>query len=189
LIGKVGALDALQNAGRNLAVLACGPVPPNPSELLITSQANTIIRQIAATVDFVIIDTAPLLPVADGAEVAAMSDATLVVHHGGKTTRDQAERSVEALAKVGERPVGVVLNMMTRTRGDYGYSYGYYYTYRPNRSRRAKERSTSHEPGTATSDALTSADEETGRHGQNQKTVEPAQWQESEPEVARPQQR
>jgi receptor protein-tyrosine kinase len=140
LIGKVSAADALQNAGRNLAVLTSGPVPPNPSELLITSQANAIIRQLAETVDFVIIDTAPLLPVADGAEVAAMADATLVVHHGGKTTRDQAERSIEALAKVGERPVGVILNMMTRTRGDYGYSYGYYYTYRPDRSRRGKGR-------------------------------------------------
>lgn len=138
LIGKVKAADVLQNAGRNLAVLACGPVPPNPSELLITSQANTIIREIAATVDYTIIDTAPLLPVADGAEVAAMADATLVVHHAGKSTRDQAERSVEALAKVGERPVGVILNMMTRSRGKSDYDYGYYYTYRPDRSRHAK---------------------------------------------------
>ena len=135
LIGKTPVEAVLQNAGRNLAVLTCGPVPPNPSELLLSTQARTIIRHLSETVDFTIIDTAPLLPVADGAEVAALADATLIVHHAGRTTKDQVARSVEALAKVGERPVGVVLNMMTRSRGDYDYGYGYYYAYRPDRSR------------------------------------------------------
>lgn len=134
LIGKAPLETALQNAGRNLAVLTSGPVPPNPSELLVTDQAGAIIRQIAEKVDFTIIDTAPLLPVADGAEVAALADATLVVLHAGKSTKDQAARSIEALAKVGERPVGVILNKMTKSRGDYDYGYGYYYTYRPDRS-------------------------------------------------------
>jgi tyrosine-protein kinase len=134
LIGKTPVESVLQNAGRNLAVLTCGPVPPNPSELLLSAQAKSIVQQLAAKVDFTIIDTAPLLPVADGAEVAALADATLVVHHSGKTTKDQVARSIESLAKVGERPVGVVLNMMTRSRGNSDYGYGYYYTYRPDRS-------------------------------------------------------
>ncbi|MGI8678603.1 MAG: polysaccharide biosynthesis tyrosine autokinase [Jatrophihabitans sp.] len=134
LVGKISVEAALQNVGRNLAVLTSGPVPPNPSELLISEQAESIIREVSELVDYTIIDTAPLLPVADGAEVSAMADATLVVHHAGKSTRDQAARSIEALDKVGERPVGVILNMMTRTRGNYGDNYGYYYTYRPDRS-------------------------------------------------------
>lgn len=136
LIGKIPLEQALQNAGRNLAVLTSGPVPPNPSELLISEQASAVIAQIASKVDYAIIDTAPLLPVADGAEMAVVADATLVVHYAGKSTRDQAARSVQALQKVGERPVGVILNMVTRTRGAYDYDYGYYYTYRPDRSRR-----------------------------------------------------
>jgi capsular exopolysaccharide synthesis family protein len=134
IIGKAPIEAVLQNAGRNLEVLTSGPVPPNPSELLISDQSHRIIEQLAEEVDFTIIDTAPLLPVADGAEVATMADATLVVHHAGKSTRDQAARSVEALAKVGKRPAGVILNMVTRARG--GYDYGYYYTYRPERSRK-----------------------------------------------------
>ena len=148
LIGKTPVESVLQNAGRNLAVLTCGPVPPNPSELLLSAQAKTIIQQLAAKVDFTIIDTAPLLPVADGAEVAALADATLVVHHAGKTTKDQVARSVEALAKVGERPVGAVLNMMTRSRGNYDYGYGYYYAYRPDRSR-AKVKDSDNDAGIA----------------------------------------
>jgi len=136
LIGKAPVESVLQNAGRNLAVLTSGPVPPNPSELLISEHAREVIADIASKVDFTIIDTAPLLPVTDGAEIATIADATLIVARSGKTTRDQAQRSVEALAKVGERPVGVILNMITRGRGNYDYGYGYYYTdYRPKRSK------------------------------------------------------
>jgi capsular exopolysaccharide synthesis family protein len=138
LIGKITPEDALQNAGRNLAVLVCGPVPPNPSELLSSEHARDLIRKLAAQVDYAIIDTAPLLPVADGAEVAALADATIVVHRAGKTSRDQAARSVQALERIGERPVGAVLNMVTRRTGRYDYEDNYYYTYHP-RPRRGGE--------------------------------------------------
>ena len=128
LIGKTPVQDVLQNAGQNLAVLTSGPIPPNPSELLITDHARQIIQEVASHVDFVIIDTPPLLPVTDGATVATLADATLLVARAGKTTRDQGTRSLEALEKVGRTPVGVVLSMVTRGRGGYSYEYGYYYT-------------------------------------------------------------
>ncbi len=131
LIGKADIDDALQNAGRNLAVLTSGPVPPNPSELLLSDHARTVILAAATRADYTIIDTAPLLPVADGAEIAAFAEATIVVHRAGKTTREQAQRSVAALAKVGEKPVGVVLNMVSRGTSGRDYQYDYYYTYRP----------------------------------------------------------
>ncbi len=61
----------------------------------------------------------------DGAEIATIADATILVHRAAKTTRDQAIRSIEALEKVGRRPVGVVLNMVTRSGGGrYNYEYG-----------------------------------------------------------------
>ena len=123
----------LQNAGRNLAVLTCGPIPPNPSELLLSQHAKQVIFDIADKVDYVVIDTPPLLPVTDGAEISTIADATLLVHRAARTTRDQAARSLEALEKVGRRPVGVILNMVTRGGGGrYDYEYGYYYAaYRP----------------------------------------------------------
>lgn len=135
VIGKVPIETAIQSAGRNLAVLTSGPIPPNPSELLISRHAKQVIADVARTVDFTIIDTPPLLPVTDGAELATLADATLLVHHAGKTTRDQAFRSLQALQKVGKRPVGVILNMITRSAGKYAYEYAYYYTpYRPDRA-------------------------------------------------------
>jgi capsular exopolysaccharide synthesis family protein len=139
LIGQSTVEAALQNVGRNFAVLTSGPVPPNPSELLISEQARNVIQAVIEQTDYTIIDTAPLLPVTDGAEVAALADATVVVHRAGKTTRDQAVRSIGALEKVGEKPVGVVLNMVSRNSGRYSYEYDYYYTYRPNRGGHGKD--------------------------------------------------
>jgi capsular exopolysaccharide synthesis family protein len=134
VIGKAPVETVLQNAGRNLAVLTSGPIPPNPSELLITQHARQVIAELSRNVDFTIIDTPPLLPVTDGAEVATMADATLLVHRASKTTRDQALRSIAALDKVNRHPVGVILNMITRSAGKYSYEYAYYYeAYRPNR--------------------------------------------------------
>lgn len=140
LIGRAPVESVLQNAGANLAVLTSGPVPPNPSELLISDNARRLIAEIASKVDYTIIDTAPLLPVTDGAEIAAIAEATLIVARAGKTTKEQIERSVAALEKVGKRPVGVVLNMLTGGQGSYGDGYGYYYgQYRPERSHRAED--------------------------------------------------
>jgi hypothetical protein len=140
IIGKAPVEALLQNAGRNLAVLTSGPIPPNPSELLLTKHARQIILDIASKVDFTIIDTPPLLPVTDGAEIATIADATLVVHRAGKTTRDQAARAVEVLENVGKKPVGVILNMITRRGGKYDYQYGYYYmAYRPESNAKASK--------------------------------------------------
>jgi capsular exopolysaccharide synthesis family protein len=139
LIGQVSVEDALQNIGTNLVVLTSGPVPPNPTELLASSHAKEIIRTVAVNVDYTIIDTAPLLPVADAAEIAAIAEATLLVVRAGKTTRDQVTRARQSLAKVDEKPVGAVLSM-AKLKGstDYGY---YYYSYRPQRRSRVATRS------------------------------------------------
>ncbi|MGI8591503.1 MAG: polysaccharide biosynthesis tyrosine autokinase [Nakamurella sp.] len=139
LIGQAPIDSVLQNAGRNLAVMTSGPVPPNPSELLISENARRVIAEIASGVDYTIIDTAPLLPVSDGAEIAAIAEATLIVTRAGKTTTEQVERSLATLEKVGKRPVGAIMNMLTRGQGSYEDGYGYYYVgYRPDRSHRAK---------------------------------------------------
>jgi len=135
LIGQVSVEEALQKIGTNLVVLVAGPVPPNPTELLASSQAREVIRAVAENVDYTIIDTAPLLPVADAAEVAAISEATLLIVRAGKTTRDQVARARQALAKVDGKPVGAVLSM-AKLKG----SMDYYYSYRPQRMSRSSRR-------------------------------------------------
>ena len=128
LIHQVELSDALQHAGSSLYVLASGPTPPNPSEVLASSYVRDVIRSLLASVDYVVIDTAPLLPVADGSEVAALADGTLLVARHGITTDTAVRRGVEALHRVDARLLGVILNRMPIRRSDREYGYTYYST-------------------------------------------------------------
>ena len=124
LIHQIDLSEALQNAGSNLYVLSSGPTPPNPSEVLASSYVRDIIRSLLDKVDYVVIDTAPLLPVADGSEVAALANGTLLVARYKVTTDAQVKRSVASLARVDAKLLGVVLNRVPNRRtGEYGSTY------------------------------------------------------------------
>ncbi|HEV7206734.1 MAG TPA: polysaccharide biosynthesis tyrosine autokinase [Jatrophihabitans sp.] len=124
LIHQLDLDEALQSAGSNLYLLSSGPTPPNPSEVLASSYVRTVIRSLLDKVDYVIIDTAPLLPVADGSEVAALADGTLLVARHRLTTDGQVKRAKEALTRVDANLLGVVLNRVPGGRGsEYGYTY------------------------------------------------------------------
>ena len=134
LIQQIALSDALQHAGSTLYVLASGPTPPNPSEVLASSYVRDVIRSLLDSVDYVIIDTAPLLPVADGSEVAALADGTLLVARHGVTTDTNVQRSVQTLRRVDAKLIGVVLNRMPIRRNSREYGYTYYRTEEPSRS-------------------------------------------------------
>jgi non-specific protein-tyrosine kinase len=123
LIKQIDLDDALQTAGENLYVLSSGPTPPNPSEVLVSSLARDTVRSLLDRVDYVILDTAPLLPVADGAEVAKLADGTLLVARYKLTTEPQVKRAAASLARVDAKLLGVVLNRVPGRRGEYGYTY------------------------------------------------------------------
>lgn len=144
LINQIDLDEAMQNAGSNLFVLTSGPIPPNPSEVLASSFVREIIRSLLDKVDYVIIDTAPLLPVADGAEVAALADGVLLVARNKLTTDAQVKRAVGVLRRVDAKLIGVVLNrVLASRRGEYGYTY---YGESGKRSEKG-ERSRSRQPG------------------------------------------
>lgn len=124
LIHQLELPEALQNAGSSFYVLASGPTPPNPSEVLASSYVRDVIRSLLDKVDYVVCDTAPLLPVADGSEVAALADGTLLVARHGLTTDAHVKRSVSTLSRVDAKLLGVVLNRVPpRRTNEYGYSY------------------------------------------------------------------
>ena len=124
LIQQIDLLHAMQDAGSNLFVLSSGPTPPNPSEVLASSYVREVIRSLLERVDYVIVDTAPLLPVADGSEVAALADGSLLVTRHKMTTDSQVKRAVSTLERVDAKLLGVVLNRVPNRRGgEYGYTY------------------------------------------------------------------
>jgi capsular exopolysaccharide synthesis family protein len=126
LIGRAGLDQVLQPWGDSpLSVLTSGPLPPNPSEMLGSTQMTELLEALRARADMVLIDTPPLLPVTDAAVLARECDGALVVIRQGRTTREQLNRALEALRSVDARVLGTVLNMAP-VGGAGGYGYGYY---------------------------------------------------------------
>jgi non-specific protein-tyrosine kinase len=111
----------------NLMVVPAGPVPPDPAELLSSDRAAEVLEALANQADTVVIDSSPLIPVADPAVLASHADATLVVVAASKTTAHELRRALEILTQVGAPVVGWVFNGVTARTG-YGYS-SYYHRY------------------------------------------------------------
>ena len=126
LVGRAHLDDLLQPWGDGtLQVLASGPTPPNPSELLGSQQMGDLLRELESRCDLVLLDAPPLLPVTDAAVLAAHASGAVVVVRSGKTTRAQAQRAVQILRAVDVHIYGAVLNMVPN-KGPDAYKYGYY---------------------------------------------------------------
>jgi capsular exopolysaccharide synthesis family protein len=149
LLGQVTLDEALQPYGDlPLEVLACGRVPPNPSELLSSDRMQQLLANLRERTDVIIIDAPPLLPVTDAAVLARVADGAVLVVRHGKTTYAQVDRAVENLRLAGARLLGTIVNM-TPARGSGAYAYSYSYAYAPS-DRHARSssfhRSTGSEP-------------------------------------------
>jgi len=129
LLGDVELASALQAVPgfERLQLLASGPVPPNPSELLAGRRAVEVLTAVQAEADVVLIDCPPVLPVTDAAVLSSRVDATLVVATAGTTTRKELQRTHELLDQVGAPVIGSVLNGVD-PEGSYGYRYRYAYS-------------------------------------------------------------
>ncbi|MBI4833009.1 MAG: polysaccharide biosynthesis tyrosine autokinase, partial [Candidatus Lindowbacteria bacterium] len=117
-------------AGGNLSLLSCGPIPPNPSELLSSQAMEELIEEARRTYDIVLFDSPPALVVTDPAIISKKVDGTIVLASGGRTPRPSLRKVVAALEEISARVIGTVLNNVeTDAEGyHYGYSkYGYYY--------------------------------------------------------------
>jgi capsular exopolysaccharide synthesis family protein len=132
LIGKVSVEDAIQTYGNtDLDVLACGPIPPNPSELLQSNAMEKMLTDLRSRYDTIILDAPPLLPVTDAALLATRADGAVVVVRHGKTTRDQLAHALERLEAVDSKALGLVMNMTPAKQSQSAYGYGYGYGYAP----------------------------------------------------------
>jgi capsular exopolysaccharide synthesis family protein len=124
LLGQVPLTKALQSVPGQprIMVLASGPIPPNPSELLSSQRTADLLSQIANQADIVLVDCPPVLPVTDAAVLARKVDGTLVVASAGMTTTKDLARTIQLLGQVDAPLLGVVLNGGTAEAG-YGYTY------------------------------------------------------------------
>lgn len=125
--------EALQPWGLNaMWVLASGPLPPNPSEILGSHQMGELLKTLEDRADVIVFDSPPLLPVTDAAVLARQVDGAVLIVRHGRTRREQVTRALEALQGVDARLLGTVLNWAPVVKGpdadNYGYGPGYYST-------------------------------------------------------------
>jgi capsular exopolysaccharide synthesis family protein len=127
LILGEGSVDEAVKATEipNLWVLPCGPVPPNPAELLHAEAFRALLEELARRFDRVILDSPPVGAVSDPVVASTAVDGTLLVLKAGRTSREHARRAVRALTDVNARIFGAVLNDLDLKDERYGRYYHY----------------------------------------------------------------
>ena len=110
---------------KNLHVLTCGAIPPNPSEMLSSKKIRDFIKSLREYYDYVFIDAPPIGIVTDAGIISTYTDGCIFVVGAGEADIEMAKVSKERLEKVGANILGVVLNKF-ESSGASGY-YNYYY--------------------------------------------------------------
>jgi len=110
----------------NLFLLPAGPIPPNPADLLASGRALSLLRELEAEFDVVLVDAPPVLGLADALLLASISNNVLFVVESGKTRTKAALEAINLLRNTGAHILGAVLTKATGDMGGYGY-YGYKY--------------------------------------------------------------
>ena len=122
--------DALHAVSGNFHVLTQGQIPPNPSEVLLSSHFRELIESAAKTYDLVVLDTPPILAVTDAAIVGRLAGVMLIVLRAGRHPVREVTLTLKRFAQSGVRVSGMVFNDVVRISAAYGYGYGYVYDYR-----------------------------------------------------------
>jgi capsular exopolysaccharide synthesis family protein len=108
----------------NIYLLSSGAIPPNPAELLGSSQMKRLLDTVSNTFTHIVIDSPPIASFTDGVLIASLVDGVILVVRGGTTSRQVVKRSRQTLHDIGAKIIGVVLNRAEVRANDY-----YYYQY------------------------------------------------------------
>jgi succinoglycan biosynthesis transport protein ExoP len=110
-----------------LDLLFCGPIPPNPSELLSSRTMGELIRSAREQYDIVILDSAPMLALADSRILATLVSGVLLVVKNAMIPREQAKQALWGIQSVGANVIGVALNRVDlHTNGYFDYHADYF---------------------------------------------------------------
>jgi Mrp family chromosome partitioning ATPase len=113
------------NAVPNLEALQAGAPPANPSELLGSNSFRGWLSSWREKYDFIVLDSAPILPVTDSLTLASLSDITLLIARLGVTEKSQLARSYQMLTRNGKHFVATVLNGLRASEDGYSSYFGY----------------------------------------------------------------
>jgi tyrosine-protein kinase Etk/Wzc len=133
VLAGTAELDAvIRPIVQNLDVMPAGSTPPNPGELLLSDRFAEMLKQLEGRYDHILLDTPPILPVADTLAVMQYAAVAFMVARAEQTTVNELRDAMAKLnsAGVAEPMKGVIFNGVRRNRLGYGSSYKYYYSYK-----------------------------------------------------------
>ncbi|MDE5637495.1 MAG: polysaccharide biosynthesis tyrosine autokinase, partial [Alistipes sp.] len=117
---------------KNLDIIAAGPMPPNPAEMLLSKRLDAVVKELESSYDYILIDSVPAMNVADAMICDRLCDLCIYVVREGLLDRRQLPDIERLYREKKFHNMCVVLNGSTGTnhyRYGYGYGYGYSYGY------------------------------------------------------------
>jgi capsular exopolysaccharide synthesis family protein len=109
---------------RNLDIIPCGSVPPNPSELLQTERLDALFAELRKRYEFILVDTAPVALVSDTYLLDRLSDLTIFISRFKYSPTETIDRINEIIDKERMHNVACILNAVKTSHSGYGYGYG-----------------------------------------------------------------
>jgi protein-tyrosine kinase len=111
----------------NLFVVTSGPLPPNPAELVGSNRMRESLETGVTDFDMVLLDSPPVVSVADAVALASFTDGVVLVVQTGKVPHEVIRRAAGNIQAVKGRILGVVMNAVNLKRDGYYYDYYRYY--------------------------------------------------------------
>ena len=130
IVNQISLMECIHKSDiHNLDYITAGPIPPNPSELILSKDFQNILEKIKSMYEVIIIDNPPVGLVSDGVQILASADIPIYVFKAHYSKRVFAERVRELFEVQQIKSLNVILNGVVPGRGGYGYDYGYNYGY------------------------------------------------------------
>jgi capsular exopolysaccharide synthesis family protein len=114
---------------KGLHVIPSGPIPPNPSELLVSKRMKELIEALSEQYSFIIIDSPPIMGMPDSVFLSSIVDGTVLVVKSGQTQKTVLKETKRILRNINAKVLGVVLNGVRESDVKYGYYSHYYSSY------------------------------------------------------------
>ncbi|HFU76154.1 MAG TPA: polysaccharide biosynthesis tyrosine autokinase, partial [Arcobacter sp.] len=113
----------------NLDIISSGPIPSNPSELILSKELPKLFKELKETYEYIIVDTAPIGIISDTKTLMQYSDLNLIIIREDYAKKEFILTLEDIIEKHNFEKVGVVLNASKAQKGEYGYGYSYEYKY------------------------------------------------------------
>ena len=131
LSGNMELEDGLikKTSTNGLSILTSGPLPPNPSELIVSRRMKDLLDSIYGLFDFIVIDSVPVMGMPDSIYLSSIVDGSVVVIRAGETSKNALSETKRIFRNVNSKILGVVLNGMKENDMKYNYYSTYYSSY------------------------------------------------------------